>query len=191
MCSCVDHRPGAVGEDGGILADALTDASVGDASALPGLLGKVPNRVKRLTADGGYDRCEVYEAARQRGASTVIPPRIDAVVSGVPVFSDRAPHIERIGEVERRRWRLEAGQHHQSRAENTFYRYKKRFGGRLSARNEEAQRNEMHQRLNREKSPAPRRSGSRAGGWGLHRRGSAPGCAARICWCARSHRPAE
>ena len=40
-------------------------------------------------------------------------------------------------------WRLEAGQHHQSRAENTFYRYKKRFGGRLSARNEEAQRNEV------------------------------------------------
>jgi len=38
---------------------------------------------------------------------------------------------------------LASGQHPQSRAENTFYRYKKRFGGRLSARNEEAQRNEV------------------------------------------------
>ena len=114
-----------------------------DATALPGLLDEVPNRVKRLTADGGYDRREVYQAARERGARTVIPPRRDAVVCGEPVFSDRDAHIERIGEIGRRRWRLEAGQHHQSRAENTFYRYKKRFGGRLSARNEEAQRNEV------------------------------------------------
>ena len=133
----------AVGEDGGILAVELTDASVADATALPGLLEKVPNRVKRLTADGGYDRREVYEAARKREATTVIPPRRDAVVSGDPVLCDRDAHLERIGEVGRRRWRLEAGQHHQSRAENTFYRYKKRFGGRLSARNEEAQRNEV------------------------------------------------
>ena len=36
-----------------------------DATALPGLLEKVPNRVKRLTADGGYDRREVYEAEAQ------------------------------------------------------------------------------------------------------------------------------
>ncbi len=120
----------AVGEDGGILAVELTDASVADATALPGLLEKVPNRVKRLTADGGYDRREVYEAARKRGATTVIPPRRDAVISSVSVLSDRDAHIERIGEVGRRRWRLEVGQHHQSRAENTFYRYKRRFGGR-------------------------------------------------------------
>ena len=52
----------AVGEDGGILAVELTDASVADATALPGLLDEVPNRVKRLTADGGYDRREVYQA---------------------------------------------------------------------------------------------------------------------------------
>jgi len=133
----------AVGEDGGILAVDLTDASVGDATALPGLLEKVPHRVKRLTADGGVDRREVYEAARRRGATTVIPPRRDAVVSGELVLCDRDAHLERIGEVGRRCWRLEAGQHYQSRAENTFYRYKKRFGGRLTARNEPAQRNEV------------------------------------------------
>ena len=37
----------AVGEDGGILAVELTDASVADATALPGLLDEVPHRVKR------------------------------------------------------------------------------------------------------------------------------------------------
>ena len=82
---------------------------MGDATALPGLLDKVPNRVKRPTADGGYDRREVYEAARKRGARTVIPPRRDATVSGDPVLCDRDAHLERIGEVGRRRWRLEVG----------------------------------------------------------------------------------
>ncbi|MEC9378552.1 MAG: IS5 family transposase [Candidatus Latescibacterota bacterium] len=133
----------ATDQRGNILAVELTDASVGDATALPGLLDKVADPVERLTVDGGYDRHEVYEAARKRGATTVIPPRRDAVVSGELVLCDRDAHIERIGEVGRRCWRLEAGQHHQSRAENTFYRYKKRFGGRLTARNEPAQRNEV------------------------------------------------
>ena len=58
-------------------------------------------------------------------------------------MDDRDAHLDRIKEVGRRRWRLEKGQHQQARAENTFYRYKKRFGGRLSARNEESQRNEV------------------------------------------------
>ena len=130
-------------QSGHILAVELTDASVADARAFPGLFEQVPNPVERLIADGGYDRREVYVAARQRGVRTVIPPRRDAVVSGEPVSCDRDAHLGRIGEVGRRRWRLEAGQHHQSRAENTFYRYKRRFGSRLSSRNEEAQRNEV------------------------------------------------
>ena len=133
----------AADKNGNLLAVQLTDASVADARAFPGLLDQVPNPVKRITADGGYDRREVYEAARKRGATTVIPPRRDAVFSGEPVLDDRDAHLERIKEVGRRQWRLEAGQHHQARAENTFYRYKKRFGGRLSARNAEAQRNEV------------------------------------------------
>ena len=58
-------------------------------------------------------------------------------------MDDRDAHLDRIKEVGRRRWRLETGQHQQARAENTFYRTKKRFGARLSARNEEAQRNEV------------------------------------------------
>ena len=133
----------AADQSGNILAVELTDASVADATAFPGLFAQVPNPVERLTADGGYDRREVYEAARKRGVQTVIPPRRDAVVSGETVLSDRDAHLERIKEVGRRCWRLEAGQHHQARAENTFYRYKKRFGGRLTARNEAAQRNEV------------------------------------------------
>ena len=86
----------AADQGGNILAVELTDASVADARAFPGLLEQVPNPVIRLTADGGYDRREVYEAARKRGAKTVIPPRRDAVVSRAPVLSDRDAHLERI-----------------------------------------------------------------------------------------------
>jgi len=86
----------AADQSGNILAVQLTDASVADARAFPGLFAQVPNPVERLTADGGYDRREVYEAARKRGTTTVIPPRRDDVVSGAPVLSDRDAHLERI-----------------------------------------------------------------------------------------------
>ena len=133
----------AADKNGNLLAVELTDASVADATAFPGLLDQVPNPVKRITADGGVDRREVYAAARKRVATTVILPRRDAVVSGEPVLDDRDAHLNRIKEVGRRRWRLEKGQHQQARAENAFYRYKRRLGGRLRARNTEAQRNEV------------------------------------------------
>ena len=109
--------PLPTGESGNILAVELTDASFADATAFPKLLEQVPNPVERLTADGGYDRSEVYEAARKRGAKTVIPPRRDAVFSGEPVLDDRDAHLERNKEIGRRRWRLEAGQHQRARAE--------------------------------------------------------------------------
>ena len=120
--------------------DGKIELSLGDHA-----VRKSPKRrgFRCASTDGGYDRREVYVAARKRGTTTVIPPRRDAVVSGEPVLSDRDAHLERIKEVGRRCWRLEAGQHHQARAENTFYRYKKRFGGRLTARNEPSQRNEV------------------------------------------------
>ena len=56
---------------------------------------------------------------------------------------ERDAHIEHIALVGRRRWRVDVGQHQQARAENTFYRYKSAFGGRLKARNHAAQRNEV------------------------------------------------
>ena len=43
----------AADKNGNLLAVQLTDASVADARAFPGLLDLVPNPVKRITADGG------------------------------------------------------------------------------------------------------------------------------------------
>ena len=132
----------AVDDSGRVLAAELTDRAVADAEILPGLLDQVVEPIRRLTADGGYDTREVYAAAGARGASVVIPPRRDAVVSGEPVLEQRDAHVESIAEIGRRRWRVEAWQHSQARAENTFSRYKRLFGGRLRARGEMAQRNE-------------------------------------------------
>ena len=44
-----------------------------------------------------------------------------------------------LGRVGRRRWKKMAGCHQQARAENTFSRFKRIFGPRLRARDEEAQ----------------------------------------------------
>ena len=132
----------AVDESGFILAAELTDSSVADSDQFGTLLHHIPGQIRRITADGGYDRRCVYEAAGARGARTVIPPRRDAILSGGKELAERDDHVATIQQVGRRRWRFEVGQHEQARAENTFHRYKSTFGGRLHARNPAAQRAE-------------------------------------------------
>ena len=100
-------------------------------------------KIDRLTADGAYDRREVYDAARRRGAYVVVPPQRGAVISRDPILRTRDRHIRRIARVGRSQWRREKGQHRQARAENTFYRYKRNFGPSLRARDPKAQRTEV------------------------------------------------
>ncbi len=133
----------AVDEEGRILAADLTDNDVADASAFPDLLSKTKDKIYRFTADGAYDRREVYDAAGRRGACVVIPPQRGAVVSGDPILRTRDRHIRRIARVGRAEWRREKGQHRQARAENTIYRYKRNFGPALRARDPMAQRTEV------------------------------------------------
>jgi len=133
----------AVDQHGRIVAAELTDNDVADACVFPALLDMVEGKVVRVTADGAYDRRDVYDAAGKRGAYVVVPPQRRAVVSGDPVLRTRDRHIRRIARVGRARWRREKGQHRQARAENTFYRYKRNFGPSLRARDPMAQRSEV------------------------------------------------
>lgn len=126
-----------------LAVDEKGRVDVADASAFPNLLSKTEGKINRLTADGAYDRREVYETAGKRGAYVVVPPQRGAVVSGDPVLQTRDRHIRRIAKVGRAQWRREKGQHRQARAENTFYRYKRIIGPSLRARDPMAQRNEM------------------------------------------------
>ena len=133
----------AVDEVGRIVAAELTDNDVADASVLPTLLTRTDGKIVRFTADGAYDRREVYDAAGRRGAYVVVPPQRNAVISGDPVLRTRDRHIKRIARVGRAQWRREKGQHRQARVENTFYRYKRAFGVALRARSPTAQRTEV------------------------------------------------
>ena len=134
----------AVDEEGFIVAAELTENTRADASVVSDLLGSFDGPIRRFTADGAYDSRAVYELVRSRGGQVVVPPVRTATKSrGDPVLSTRDAYIDRIGEVGRRRWRQEVGQHEQARAENTFFRYKSAFGGRLKGRIEATQRAEV------------------------------------------------
>ena len=129
----------AVDDRGNILAANLTESEVADAAAAPDLIGAVGGIIDRITADGGYDRLEVYEAASRIGAKVVIPPRKDAVLSRNPILAERNQHIEHRKRVGKRQWRVDTGHHQQARVENTFHRHKRTFGRGLRARTEDGQ----------------------------------------------------
>ncbi len=133
----------AVDEGGRVVAAELTDNDVADASVFSSLLSRTDGKVVRVTADGAYDRRDVYKTASSRGAYVVIPPQRGAVISGDPVLRTRDRHIKRIARVGRAQWRREKGQPRQARVENTIYRYKRIFGPALRARDPMAQRTEV------------------------------------------------
>jgi hypothetical protein len=133
----------AVDDGGNILAANLTASEVADAAVAPDLIGAVGGDIDRITADGGYDRLEVYEAASRVGAKVVIPPRKDAAVSCDPILAERNAHIAHRKRVGKRQWRVDTGHPQQARVENTFHRYKRTFGRGLRARTEDGQRVEV------------------------------------------------
>jgi len=64
-----------------ILAHALTEATVDDATTGIGLIETLEADIARVTADGAYDTIAFYETAAARGATVVVPPNRTARVS--------------------------------------------------------------------------------------------------------------
>ena len=133
--------------DGYIIAAALTDRGVDDASVAISILEQVKGTMARFTADGAYDTRPMYQALAATGGANikiVIPPKKTATVDSRATgpWCQRNDAIERIGEVGRRRWRKESGAHYQARAENGMYRYKRIIADRLRAQHRESQRRE-------------------------------------------------
>jgi hypothetical protein len=124
--------------DGVIVGQQLTDASADDGNVGVDLVDRVPGKIRSVTGDGAYDSRALYGAAICRGAKVVVPPVRTARVGGRGCRArDRV--IRRIRKVGRRKWKKESGYHRQSRAENTFMRYKLMLGDRLRARDAVAQ----------------------------------------------------
>jgi IS5 family transposase len=121
-----------------IQAAMVTDPGVTDAEAVPDLLEQVENPVTGASADGAYDRREVYEELERHGAKAVIPPRRDAKIqrhgntAGPRLARDE--NLRRIRRIGRAAWKEESGYHRRSLAETAMFRMKTIFGGGIASR---------------------------------------------------------
>ena len=73
-----------VSDSGEILAQVVTDASVDDAFVGREIIAHVPDEVASVTGDAAYDTHEIYDAARERNATVIVPP----IASAVPEATD-------------------------------------------------------------------------------------------------------
>ena len=125
----------AVDRVGVIVAHALTEPTVDDATIGIDLIETVDDEIARVTADAAYDTVAFYEAAEMRDATVVVPPSKTARVSRRrPRSCARDRTITDVRTLGRRRWKKEAGYQLQARVENAFFRYKSIIGDRLRAR---------------------------------------------------------
>ena len=123
-----------VDRSGVIVARALTEASVDDATTGITLIEAVDGALGRVTVDTAYDTVGFYEAAGARRATVVVPPTSTANVSRHgPRSSARDRTILVVKETGRRRWKQMSGYHGQARVENAFFRYTSIIGDGLRA----------------------------------------------------------
>ena len=120
---------------GVIVAQALTEGHVDDATTGIALIEAAAGDLGRVTADAAYDTVGFYEAAGARGAAVVVPPTSTANVSRHgPRSSVRDRTIVAVKEMGRRRWKKTAEYHRQAGVENAFFRYTSIIGDDLRAR---------------------------------------------------------
>jgi hypothetical protein len=135
-----------VDENGRILASKVTNGHEQDPSQVPSLLAQVNWAIDRFVGDGIYDQEAVYKAVDHHspGAEVIVPPRKEAVLSNnsISASSHRDNHIAEIRSKGWSEWKRQSGYYLQSHAENAFYRYKRIIGGRLRAKNDDAQKRE-------------------------------------------------
>ena len=122
-----------VDRSGVIIAHALTEATVDDATTAIELIKAVDGGLTSVTGDAAYDTIAFYDAAGARGATVVVPPA-KRVSRRKPRSSARDRTIRKVHAVGRRRWKKESGYHRQARVENAFFRYKSIIGDSLHAR---------------------------------------------------------
>ena len=96
----------AVDRAGVIVAHALTEPTVDDATIGIDLIETVDDEIARVTADAAYDTVGCYDAAGARGATVVVPPTKTARVSRRrPRSSARDHTINTVKSLGRRRWK--------------------------------------------------------------------------------------
>src|SRR5262249_16534856 len=129
-----------------IIAVELTESRVHDSQLLPGLLKQIADPIAQVSGDGAYDTRGCYEAVLGSRASPVFVPRRTAKLCATkdPMGwrATRNGFLQQMAVYGRMAWRVLSGYTRQSIAENTIFRLKRQFGGRLWARRLTTQRTE-------------------------------------------------
>ncbi len=134
-------------DTGEIVAAELTGQDADDGGQVEALLdgGSVP--IASFTADGAYDRDDVYAAvtARSPHAAVVIPPRSSAVLSADEHTepTQRDAHILAIAAHGRMGWQRRAGYNWRALVEADVSRWKRVIGGGLWSRTDDRRATEV------------------------------------------------
>ncbi len=134
-------------DTGHIVASALTDKDADDGSQVGPLLDQVDGPVASFTADGAFDRDDVYAgvSARHPDAAVVVPPRSSAVPSDTaetaPTQRDR--HLRCIAERGRMGWQKASGYNWRALVEADIARWKRVIGGGLRSQTDRRQATEV------------------------------------------------
>jgi hypothetical protein len=134
-------------DTGHILASALTDRDADDGSQVGPLRDRIDGSVASLTADGAFDRDDVYAevSARHPDADVLIPPRSSAVPSGTaetaPTQRDR--HLQVIAQRGRLGWQRASGYNWRAVIESDVARWKRVIGDGLRSQTDGRQATEV------------------------------------------------
>ena len=134
-------------DTGRIVASALTDKDADDGSQVGPLLDRIDGPIASFTADGAFDRDDVYAevAARHPEAAVIVPPRSGAVPSDAaetaPTQRDR--HIEAIAERGRMGWQKASGYNWRALVEADIARWKCVIGDGLRSQTDGRQATEV------------------------------------------------
>ncbi len=134
-------------DTGRIVASLLTGTDIDDGSQVGPLLDQAGGLVASFTADGAFDRDDVYGevAARHPDAAVIVPPRSGAVPSGTaetaPTQRDR--HLEVIAERGRMGWQKASGYNWRALIEADIARWKRVIGAALRSRTDGRQVTEV------------------------------------------------
>jgi len=134
-------------DSGEIIAHAMTDQDVGDASQVEALLDQIDkDSIGQFTADGAYDGNPTYDAVTKHsaGAAVVIPPRANGVERpDTDLSCQRGRHIAAINADGRMKWQAATDYGKRSLVETAIGRFKLVIGGRLRARSFAVQQTEV------------------------------------------------
>ena len=134
-------------DTGRIVASALTDKDADDGSQVGPLLDRTDRPAASFTADGAFDRDDVYAAvaARHPDAAVVVPPRSSAVPSEAAATAPtrRDAHLRCIDGRGRISWQKASGYNWRALVEADVSRWKRVIGDGLRSRTDRRQATEV------------------------------------------------